>query len=66
MELKRDEIIKALECCKNFRDFCMCDECPYSKVELAYGESCTNRMAQDALSLIKELTEEVERLKGAK
>ena len=60
--MERNEIIKALECCKSFRDFYMCDECPYSKALLADDESCTNRMSQDALSLIKELTEENERL----
>ncbi len=66
MELKRDEIIKALECCKSFRDFYMCDICPYCRLELADDENCTNRLSQDALALIKELTEENEMLKKAK
>ena len=58
MELNKEDIIKALECCKSFRDFYACDECPYSHTMLADDESCTNRMSQDALSLINELTAE--------
>lgn len=64
MELNREQIIKALECCKSFRDFYMCDICPYYRLELADDENCTNRLSQDALALIKELTEENERLKN--
>lgn len=62
MELNIEQIIKALECCKSFRDFYMCDICPYCRLELADDENCTNRLSQDALALIKELTKENERL----
>ena len=55
MELKRDEIIKALECC-NKDD---CDNCPNT-----FG-NCYSNLAGYALSLIKELTEENERLKAS-
>ena len=65
MELNREQIIKALKCCKSFRDGYMCVSCPYSKMLLADDESCTNRMSQDALSLIEELTEENESLNQA-
>jgi hypothetical protein len=55
MELKRDEIIKALECCSN-NDECAGEACPY------YKTGCEKNMPKDSLSLIKELTEENERL----
>lgn len=70
MELDREKIIKALECCKSFRDFYMCDICPYYRLELADDENCTNRLSQDALALINsqeqminEVTEEIDSLK---
>ena len=68
MELKRDEIIKALECCtrgrKNKEDY-PCDECPYNECNIVGGTSerqvkgtCQGWLMKDALSLYKELTEE--------
>ena len=57
MELKeREEIIKALECCSVWEN---CDGCPYRN-SVALG--CTSKMMRAALALIKELTEENERL----
>lgn len=53
--MNTEQIVKALECCKSFRDFYACDNCPYGNAVLADDESCTNRMSQDALALIKEL-----------
>ena len=58
MELKRDEIIKALECCKS-DDMTHCRRCPYDT-----GLYCMCNMSADALSLINELTEENERLRA--
>ena len=55
-----NEIIKALECCSNRK--MDCDNCPYSQAELADNESCAERMEEDAITIIKELTEENERL----
>jgi hypothetical protein len=55
-ELNRDEIIKALEIHSDKEDSCM-NKCPYSG-----RRYCGSDMANDALSLIKELTEENERL----
>ena len=51
MELNREQIIKALECCSN-NDECVGEACPY------YATGCEKNMPKDALSLINELTEE--------
>jgi hypothetical protein len=61
MELNREQIIKALECCSKTN----CKECPYTpsgKVDI-FDITCSINMARDTLTLIKELTEENERLK---
>lgn len=52
-ELNRDEIVKALECCGT-KDKC-CSSCPLAK---DYSP-CSKTMAENALSLINELTEEL-------
>ena len=58
--MEREQIIKALECCITPRD-CDCDECPLDK----YGSlNCKWLLMSHSLSLIKELTEENERLRG--
>ena len=61
MELNREQIIKALECCTNKAKDGMyeikCIECPF---EIG-NEDCKDIDAQ-ALSLIKELTKDVERV----
>ena len=59
MELNRDQIIKALECISNTGDV-LCAGCDYRKYD---GLACHRIGAKNALSLIKELTEENERLK---
>ena len=59
MELKREEIIKALECCKVGED---CWACPYDNVGV-YSQ-CEPKLLEDALSLINELAEENERVRG--
>ena len=62
MELNREQIIKALECCvkvEGFRDIEICRNCPL------HDTQCAILLPQNALSLIKELTEENERLQGA-
>ena len=51
MELNRDEIIKALECCISLP---LCDDCP------RLPTNC--RILEDALALINQLAEENERL----
>ena len=51
MELNREQIIKALECCSTTGD---CPKCLYNDDT----SLCINRILKDALSLIKELTEE--------
>lgn len=58
MELKRENIIKALECCisRNLADY---HHCPY-----APENECHRLVLTNALSLINELTEENERLRA--
>ena len=61
MELNREEIIKDLECCKFGKDEAKCKECnwhPWIKPR------CWRLLASNALTLIKQLTEENERLKA--
>lgn len=54
--MEREQIIKALECCTTLDG---CEKCPY------YNKaSCGANLRRDALALIKELTEENERLKA--
>lgn len=48
--MDREQIVKALECCSKDD----CDNCPNT-----FG-NCYSNLAKDALSLIKELTEELE------
>ena len=57
MELNRDEIIKALECCTNAEQ--CCDDCI-----LLEDRNCGVHLLKNALALIKELTEENERLRA--
>lgn len=72
MELNREQIIKALECCGEAKTHGDCralkcpalinDECIYiGETE----EDCYKQQLADALSLIKELTEENEGLENA-
>lgn len=53
--MNREQIVKALECCSKDD----CDNCPN------YFGNCYANLAGEALSLIKELTEENERLQKA-
>lgn len=64
MQLDREEIIKALELCKT-PAASDCNACGYKGKGIKNGiyVGCTNRLIADALSLIKELTEENERLR---
>lgn len=56
MELKkREEIIKALECCNGEH---YCNSCPY------YGNCYDGKVTENALFLIKELTEEIKDLEA--
>ena len=64
MELNRDQIIKALECCTYGGDQTksqveVCSPCPYF-----YEGNCTQVLKEHALALIKELTEEDKKLKA--
>ena len=58
--MEKEQIIKALECCIQFCDhgnMAVCKECPLKECR------CSVEMPKNALALIKELTEENERLK---
>lgn len=57
---RRKEIIKALECC--YTNNLYCSDCPF--LDTGKYIECSS-LAISALSLIKELTEENERLNGA-
>ena len=64
MELNREQIIKALECCtyggdKTKSQVEVCSPCPYF-----YEGNCTQVLKEHALALIKELTDENERIKA--
>ena len=62
MELNREQIIKAMECCHTplASD---CNNCGYRGQSVENGEyiGCVNCLIKDALSLIKELTEVAKR-----
>ena len=59
MELNAEKIVKGLACCSS--DTADCNNCPYS--EFAEG-NCFDNAKKDAIALIKELTEENERLRA--
>lgn len=54
-DMEREQIIKALECCMGKG----CKDCPYR----CGNCTCISTLTDDALALIKELTEESDRLK---
>lgn len=61
MELNAEQIIRDLECCRFGKDEAKCKECnwhPWIKPR------CWRLLASNALSLIKELAEENERLRA--
>ena len=76
MKLNREQIIKALECCtrgRKSKDDYPCDSCPYNECNLVGGTgerqisgTCQGWLMKDALALIRELTEENERLRADK
>lgn len=61
--MEKDLIIKAMECC-NTNSEIDCRDCPYRNKEIDLYDGCVNTLVKDALALIKQLTEENERLKG--
>ena len=59
MELNREQIVKALACCSVYET---CDGCPlFNGVP---EDDCHYKAMANALALIRELTEENERLRG--
>ena len=57
--MNRDDVIKALECCSTPSGK-RCENCP----KVTEDALCMYRLSGDALALIKELTEENERVKA--
>lgn len=55
--MEREQVIKALECCETSPK--NCPSCPLARD----CSPCSKTMANNALSLIKELTEDVERVR---
>ena len=53
--MEREQIVKALECCIN----CDCRNCPSNQPEAI----CVSKLMKNALALIKELTEENEKIR---
>ena len=76
MELNREQIIKALECCtrgRKSKEERPCLDCPYNECNLVGGTSerqvkgtCQGWLMKDAISLIKQLTCENESLEAEK
>lgn len=63
MELKKkEEIIKALECHASGK-LVECEQCPLDKAHL-FNATCVQAMCDNALALIKELTEEIKDLEA--
>lgn len=65
MELNREQIIKALECCTK-PEVGACGKCPIYPFSLNMTETeCMETAIRNALAIIKELSEENERLRIA-
>ena len=64
--MKRDDIIKALELCVEWRSTEDCYKCPYYVYEGICECAEDDFLLKQALALINELTEENERLKAEK
>lgn len=56
--MEREQIIKALECHISGK-LANCEHCPFDKAHL-FNSTCVQAMCENALALIKELTEENE------
>ena len=63
MELNREQVIKGLECLNDKHDR-ICDICPVLKLTDRGYSSCRHIILDEAVALIKELTEENERLRA--
>ena len=54
-----EEIVKALECCRDFGDFGDCSLCPYENATFADELDCTQKLHTDALALINRQKAEI-------
>ena len=63
MKLNREQIVKALECCgRNVGS--NCHDCPYCGLS-PWSAECRLVLVKDALALIRELTVELDAMRGA-
>lgn len=60
MKFDREQIVKTLECHASGK-LVECERCPLDKAHL-FNATCVQAMCENALALIKELTEENEKL----
>ena len=60
--MEREQIIKALECCAS--EECVCAQCPIDE-KIKDDCECGKLVAKNALYLIKELTVELDAMRGA-
>jgi hypothetical protein len=59
-ELKPEDVMRALECCH--QPVYSCEDCPYFGTTKG-NVACSERLAKDALALLREKDAEIERLK---
>ena len=53
IEKKCDDVLKALDCCKQF--VYVCDQCPYNGIAGDRDTLCVEQLHRDAMELIREL-----------
>ena len=63
----REKVIKGLECCMKWTGepntaTCHCSDCSYTNMDIL-GQRCLIDLINDALAMLKEQAEEIERLK---
>ena len=64
MQNKDEEIIKALDCCRNLNGN-ECEECPYERLIFPMGNGgCTNKLMNDALDMLNRQKAEIAELKS--
>lgn len=64
MKITADIIKEGLMCCES-AEVSFCDKCPYSKIELADNELCSQRLAKDIIAFIDKLQQTNEDLADA-
>ena len=62
----REKVIKGLECCCEHIEGMNCDHCPYDEEQTEIGQinQCTSALSYDALELLKEQSNTMNKLRG--